>query len=129
VDHLYDREVHVLSDPQSIVYAAVTKSLPAISRGADNSSYQLNDSGTVYNLTVSHQFAKRNRCVVRLRRDAYVSDPLIPANSQLASMTATLTVDYPTTGLTVSDAAALGKALTDYLGTTGLLTRISGGET
>lgn len=119
----------MLSDPQSITYATVAKSLPAISRGTDGSVYQLNDSGTVYNLSVSHAFGKRNRAVVRLRRDSVVTDPLVPANSIAASMSATMTVDYPTTGLDASDAASLIKALTDFLAVSGVAAKISGGET
>lgn len=119
----------MLTDPQSVTYAAAAKSLPSIGRGPDNSVYQLNDSGVVYNLSISHAFAKRNRAVVRLRRDSYVTDPLIPANSQLASMSATLTLDFPTTGLTPVDAQNLGDALTGLLVTSGLLLRIANGET
>lgn len=119
----------MLSDPQSITYATVSKSLPRIDTGPAGSIYQLNDSGTIYNLTISHQFAKRNRAVVRLRRDSFATDPLTPANSLLASMTASLTIDFPTTGLTVADAASLTKALTDFLAVSGIAARVAGGET
>jgi hypothetical protein len=118
----------LFADPQSITYAAAAKSLPAIGRGDTSSEYKLNDSGVVYDLILSHQFAKRNRIVVRLRRDAYVTDPLVPANSQLASMTATFTMDFPTTGYTTTDAQNLGNALVSFL-TSGNILKIANGET
>lgn len=118
----------MFSDPQSVTYATVAKSLPAISRGEDDSEYQLNDAGVVYNLTLSHQFKARNRCVARLRRDSYASDPLVPANSSLASMTVSFTMDFPTTGLTTTDAQALGKALVGFLSDANLL-KLANGET
>lgn len=122
-------EVNVFADPQSITYSTVAKSLPAIGRGDSSSSYQLTDgSGVKYNLTLSHQFAKRNRVVARLQRDSYASDPLVPANSNLASMTATLTIDRPQTGLTPADAQQLAKALVAWA-TDGALLALANGET
>jgi hypothetical protein len=44
-------------------------------------------------------------------------------------MSATFTLDFPLTGLTVSDASNLGKALTDFLEVSGTITRLAGGET
>lgn len=119
----------MLSDPQSITYASADKSLPAISRGTDSSVYAFNDSGVDYTLTVSHAFAKRNRAIVRLTRSSYASDVLVPANSVLASMSVTLTMDWPVTGLSVADITNAANALVAYLGTSGLVGRIAGGET
>lgn len=118
----------MFADPQSITYATVAKSLPAVSRGEDDSEYQLNDSGVLYKLTVSHSFAKRNRCVARLQRDSYSPDPIQPANSVLASMTSSFTMDFPTTGLTPSDARDLASALVGWLTAANLL-RLANGET
>jgi len=118
----------MFSDPQSVTYAAVAKSLPAIGRGESSSEYKLNDSGVVYDLTLSHQFAKRNRAVARLRRDSSVTDPLVPANSIPASMTATFTIDFPTAGLSTVDAQNLGNALVGFLTSANLL-KLANGET
>lgn len=118
----------MFSDPQSITYAAVAKSLPAISRGDSQSVYQLNDSGTVYTLSLSHQFKTRNRCVARLQRDAYVADAVVPAQNVRASMTATVTLDYPTAGYTLSDVQAIGKCLVALL-TDATILKLAGGET
>lgn len=118
----------MLADPQSITYNAVAKSLPAISRGTDASSYRLDDSGTVYTFTVLHQFKNRKRAVVRLQRDSYAPDPLAPSNYILTSMTATMTIDYPQVGLTSADAQLLGKALVGWLSDANIL-KVVNGET
>lgn len=118
----------MFSDPQSITYATVAKSLPAIGRTDVQSEYKLNDSGVVYDLVLSHQFAKRNRVVARLRRDAFASDPLVPSQNILASATATFTMDFPTSGLTVVDAQNLGNALVSFL-TSSVLLKLANGET
>lgn len=119
-------EVHVFADPQSITYATVEKSLPAISRSETQSDYRLNDSGVNYTLSLSHQFKNRNRVVARLRRDSTVSDPLIPTQNIPAGMTATLTIDFPTSGLLPEDAQSLGKALVTWCSDSNLLKLING---
>lgn len=118
----------MFSDPQSVTYATVAKSLPAIGRTAENSEYKLNDAGVVYDLTLSHQFKARNRVVARLRRDSFAEDPIKPTQNILASMTASFTLDFPTTGLTVADAQALGNALVAWLTSANLL-KLANGET
>lgn len=118
----------MFADPQSVTYNAAAKSLPAIGRSDSQSEYKLNDSGVVYDLIISHQFKARNRAVVRLRRDAYVADTLVPAQNVLASMTATFTVDFPTTGYTAADAQLLGNALVAWL-TSGNILKVVNGET
>lgn len=118
----------MFADPQSVTYAAAAKSLPAIGRGDSQSEYKLNDSGVVYSLTLSHQFKTRNRVVARLRRDSAVTDPLIPAQNIQASMSATFTMDFPTAGLSTTDAQSLGKALVAWLSDANLL-KMANGET
>jgi len=119
----------VFADPQSITYATVAQSLPKIGTGADSSEYKLtNGSGIVYDLTLSHTFAKRSRVVARLRRDTVVTDPLIPAQSVPASMTCTFTIDFPNSGLLPTDAQSLAKALVGWLSDANIL-KLAGGET
>lgn len=119
----------MFSDPQSVTYATVAKSLPAIGRGTDSSEYKFVDTdGTVYDLTLSHQFAKRSRVVARLRRDCLVDNPLITDQSIPASMTATLTIDFPNSGLLPVDAQALAKALVAWSSDANLL-KLANGET
>lgn len=118
----------MFSDPLSVTYATVSKSLPAISRGEAQSEYRLDDAGVVYDLILAHQFAKRRRVVARLRRDSFAEDPLAPSQNILASMTATLTIDFPNVGLTAADAQALAKALIGFATDANIL-KLANGET
>lgn len=119
----------MFSDPQSVTYATVAKSLPAIGRNDTQSEYKLNDAGVVYQLRLSHQFKpNRNRVVARLQRDSAVTDPLVPAQNIVASMTATFTMDFPTVGLTPVDAQTLAKALVGWLTDANVL-KLANGET
>lgn len=118
----------MFADPQSVTYATVAKSLPAIGRGDSQSDYKLNDSGVVYSFTVAHQYGKRNRFVMRLKRDSFVADVLVPSQNIAASMTATFTIDHPTVGLTAADAQSLAKALRDWATDANLL-KVLNGET
>lgn len=118
----------MFSDPQTITYLTVAKSLPATSRGVDTSEYALNDAGTLFTLSLGHQFKVRNRVFARLRRDAYSPDPLVPASNILASATCSLTVDFPKVGMTPIDIQGLAVALTTFASSAALL-RMIGGET
>lgn len=116
----------MFADPQSVTYATVAKSLAASGNDLNSRVYTLNDAGVVYTLTISHQNAKRNRCVARLQRSSFATDPLVPAQNILASMTATFTIDTPTTGLTAADGQNLGNALVAWLSSANILKMING---
>jgi len=118
----------MLADPQSVTYNAVAKSLAAISRGDDQSTYFLNDSGVKYTLNVLHTFKKggRNRVVARLNRESYATDPLVPADNIIAGMTATVTFDFPDFGLVNTDVQNLGNALTAWLSSANILKLVNG---
>lgn len=118
----------MFADPQTVTYNAVAKTLPAISRGDTTSEYRLDETGIVYDFTLSHQFAKRKRVVARLRRDSFSADPLIPAQNILASATATLTIDFPNVGITTAEAQLLAKALVTWLSDANIL-KLAAGET
>lgn len=118
----------MFTDPQSITYATVAKSLPAIGRTETESVYKLNDAGVVYTLTLAHQFKARNRVTARLKRDSFVADPMVPAQNVQASMTASFTLDFPNNGLTLSDVQSLGLALIDFLTDVNVL-KLANGET
>lgn len=116
----------MFNDPQTVTYANVAKTLPAISRGETSSDYKLNDAGVVYQLTLSHQFAKRNRVSARLRRDNFADDPLVESNNVLASVSSTLTIDYPLVGMTSSDAQVLANALIAWATPANVLKLVNG---
>lgn len=118
----------MFTDPQSITYATVAKSLPRIGTDDNQSEYKLNDAGVVYSLILSHQFKARNRIVARIRRDAYATDPLVPAQNILASMSCSFTLDFPNSGYSAADAKDLGNALTGFLSSATIL-KLANGET
>lgn len=116
----------MFTDPQTVTYATVAKSLPAISRGENQSEYKLNDAGVIYSLTLSHQFAKRNRVSARLRRDSFADDPLVETNNVLASASVSFTIDFPTVGVLPTSAQDLAKALVGFLSDATVLKLING---
>jgi hypothetical protein len=116
----------LFTDPQSVTYATVSKSLPAIGRNESQSEYKLNDSGTIYDLILSHQFKTRNRVVARLQRIASSTDPLIPSQNILASATATFTIDFPNVGFLPVDNQNLGLALVGWLSAANILKLVNG---
>jgi len=118
----------VFTDPQTLTYATVSKVLPAIGRNETQSEYKLNDSGTVYDLILSHQFKARNRVVARLKRDVAATDPLIPAQNILASATCTFTMDFPNVGLLPADVQNLANCLIAHL-TSATVLKLVNGET
>lgn len=118
----------MFSDPQSVTYSTVSKSLPAVGRSADGSDYKGVFIDAEYSLRVAHTFKARNRTVARLQRTATVTDPLVPANSIVVSGTATFTLDFPSAGMTLAQAQALGSALRDWLTDANIL-KMVGGET
>lgn len=118
----------MLADPQGVTYAGAAVSLPRTGTDANASTYKTQVAGVDYSLIVRHDSKKRNRANVSLRRESAVTDPLVPANSIRASMSASFTLDFPTSGLTTADAQALGKALVGFL-TDAILLKVAGGET
>lgn len=119
----------MFSDPQAITFDTVSKSLPAIGRGADQSSYKGVFTDAEYQLLLGHTFkAARNRVVARLQRTAVVADPLTTDKNIVASATATLTVDFPSQGMTLAQAQHLAMALRDWATDANIL-KLVGGET
>lgn len=104
----------MLADPQSITINSVANSLPAVSRGINQSSYQKDDATAA--LSVSHSYgSKRTRRTVRIDFNKIAADPLISAQNIKYSMSAYLVVDVPITGFTVTEAQYIVSALTTWL--------------
>lgn len=118
----------MLADPQSLTINAVANSLPAISRGVNQSSYQKDDANV--KLDISHTYAKRIRRQVKASLSKIAADPLVSAQSIKYSMSAYLVVDVPVTGFTVTEAKYLVDALTAWLtASSGAnTTKVLGGE-
>lgn len=120
----------MFADPQSITINAVAQSLPAISRGENDSKY-LKSDGSV-KLTIGHQFrAERNRFTVRVDQTKISADPLVTANNKVYSQSVYIVVDKPTVGFTDTEAAYLVAALAGWLtASSGAnVAKVLGGET
>jgi hypothetical protein len=116
----------MFADPQSITVNAVAKSLPAIARNEMNSIYRM-DTGD-YKLTISHQWAKRNRFSVRVDAQKIAADPLTSANNVIYTMSAYLVIDAPPVGYTNTELKDIALALSTWCTSANLL-KVLGGET
>lgn len=125
----------MFSDPITLIENTTTLSAPAIGRGPLESVYRYEDptSGDVYAIRVGHKFGpRRNRTYARIEREKYVSSVSVPANSELASWSSTLTVDWPLAGVTDNQVKFTVLALTGWLTSVangGNILRMIGGET
>jgi len=118
----------MFADPAVVTYNTVAKSLVRTGTTEEQSAYNLNDSGTLYNLQIGHKFKTRNRTFARFQRTAAVTDPLIPAQFIQVSGSATFSFDFPTAGMTAAEAVLMAKALRDFL-TDAFLLKLANGET
>ncbi len=117
-----------LSDPQSITINSVAISLPRVSSAVNSGSYQSND-GLVQE-TVSHQYGKRNRRMVRVDHSKVAADPLISAQNIKYSMSTYIVFDVPVTGYTVAEAKQVVDGFIAQLNASSgaLITKVLGGE-
>lgn len=117
-----------LTDPQSVTINGVATSLPRITAGVNQSSYQSNDG--LVKLAVSHTYGRRTRRVIRLDQAKIAADPFAPSVNQKFNNAVYLVVDTPVTGFTVAEAKydvdALLAALSASSGA--LITKLLGGE-
>lgn len=114
------------TDPQSITINAVPYSLP---RTASSPSGVFTNPEQTVKVTVSHQTGRRTRRALRVDFSKIASDPLTAENAEF-SMSATLVVDIPNRGLTVTEQKQVVDGLTAYLTASSgaSVTRLLGGE-
>jgi len=92
----------MLSDPQSVYVGGSNVSLPAVSRGENQSVYMSADGKQ--KLTVSHQYkAERHRFTARLDSNKVAADPLASANNRVYTHSVYFVVDRPTVGYSVAE--------------------------
>lgn len=91
----------MFTDPQSVTINAVAVSLPRISSGPNSGVFQSND-GTVKE-SVSHQYGKRTRHLLRIDHSKWAADPLVSGNNQKYSMSFYVVADVPAIGYTVAE--------------------------
>jgi len=117
-----------LQDPQSITINSVAVSLPRTSSGQNSGEYTSNDG--LVKETVSHQYGKRNRHLIKVDHSKIAPDPLISAQNIKYSMSAHLVIDTPVTGYTVAEAKQVVDGLIAQLNASSgvLITKLIGGE-
>ncbi len=116
------------TDPQSVTINAVPYSLPRISSGINQGTFQYSD-GTV-KLGVAHTYGSRVRRTIRLDHQKYAVDPLVSSTNVLRSFSTYLVTDAPLQGYTITEQKQIVDALTAYLtaSTGARVTQLLGGE-
>lgn len=117
-----------LTDPQKVTISGSEKTLPRVSTGGHQSEYASEDGLT--RETFSTQNGKRKRHVARIDVEKTTSDPIVPTQNTIASMSAYLVIDRPITGYTGTEAYELAKGLIAQLeaSTGAVLKKVIGGE-
>lgn len=87
-----------LADPQSITIAGSAISLPRVNTGNNGSDYQSGD-GLVH-LSLSNQYGKRNRRVLRVDHSKLSADPAAALVGGKYSMSNYIVFDTPQVGYT-----------------------------
>jgi hypothetical protein len=102
------------ADPQSVTINGVATSLPRTGSGDASGNFTAAD-GSVQ-LKVSHVYGRRTRREIRLIQTKTSSDPLIPSQNVVSSMSVYLVVDAPKNGFSVTEEKYLLDAIVAYLG-------------
>jgi len=90
-----------LADPQSVTVGGSAASLPRISTGVNSSTYNKADS--TVQLTVSHQYGKRNRRTARITVTKITTDPLNTSINTRVSYSAYVVLDVPPAGFSAAE--------------------------
>lgn len=116
------------ADPQSIKISGVTTSLPRVSVGKNESTYESSDGLNV--LSASSQYGKRTRRVIRFDTSKITADPFIPATNVKVGASTYLVFDIPPAGYTNAEVKAIYDGFIEALqaGTSVLVTKLLGGE-
>lgn len=116
-----------LSDPQSVTIAATPISLPRTEQDRTANGYTSAD-GTV-KLTVSHQYGRRNRSIVRIDSTKISPDPLTDVKQKLSSSVYIL-IDRPIAGFPATELKDTVVGLSTWLtaASNANLLKVLGGE-
>lgn len=117
-----------LADPQSVTINSVAVSLPRTSSSPNAGVFTSNDGNT--KLSVSHQYGKRNRHLIRIDHRKIAPDPLISSQNIQYSMSFYAVADVPETGYTVAEAKQVIDGFIAALNASSgaLITKMLGGE-
>jgi len=115
------------SDPQSVTISGTAISLPRVSTGKNESTYQSADG--LVKLSAQHAYGRRTRRVLRLDHSKIAADPFTAENA-LFSMSNYIVFDVPPSGYTNTEALAVYSGFkTAFTATSdALITKLLGGE-
>lgn len=117
----------MLTEPQIVSISNIEYSMPAVSRGENESTYMSADGNA--KLTIKHSYGARTRRLVRLDFKKIAADPITAVNKEI-SMSAYLVIDQPRVGFNVAEASNVVNASLAFLtASSGLnVTKVLGGE-
>lgn len=118
----------MFADPQSVTINAVAISLPRVGSGANQGAFAAADGLTKE--SISHQYGKRNRRVIRFDVQKTITDPMVPAQNVVASFATYLVVDAPTFGYSITEQKQVVDGVLAYLTASSgaKVTQLLGGE-
>jgi hypothetical protein len=116
------------SDPQSVTVNAVAQSMPRTGSGIGVGTFATADGA--FALAVKHSKGKRNRAEIRLTQTKTTTDPLLPSQNVVVSMSVYTVVDTPLNGFSITEAKYVADALYAYLTASSgaKVTQLLGGE-
>ncbi len=117
-----------LSDPQSVIIGANTRSVAATIDNPTSTTYTDVDNGVTF--TVGTQSAKRRRTSIRVDLEKISPDPFVTTINRKLSSSAYLVVDSPLTGFTKTELKELALAISTWMtaGSSANLLKALGGE-
>jgi hypothetical protein len=117
-----------LADPQSIKISGSTTSLPRVSTGNFQSSYESADG--LITLSLSTTEKSRKRQVVRVDVSKITEDPFIPSQNVEVSMSNYVVFDRPPAGFSNADAKAVWDGFIEALqaSSSKIVTQLLGSE-
>lgn len=117
-----------VADPLSIVIGSDTISLPRVV-WADNRSQFRSANGDV-RFSLSHQYGRRQRSLIRLDKDKVAPDPFIPAQSRKIGASLYIVFDRPDTGFSNDDMYEMFDGYRDLITASddAMIEKVLGGE-
>lgn len=116
------------TEPLSITVGGVTSDLPRTNVGDNSSVYSASDG--LISLTASHNYAKRERRMLRVDTKKITADPFRPAENNEVSMSYYIVFDTPKVGYTDAEALAVYTGSQALFSATSnlMITKLLGGE-
>lgn len=116
------------ADPQTVTINAVAIPMPRTSFGTNAGAFTSADGLTKE--SVSHSYGSRTRRLIRLDNSKIAADPLLAGVNVIASMSAYLVCDVPTSGFTAAEQKLVVDGFLAYLTASSgaKITQLLGGE-